>query len=259
MALSLKNLKTVRATDPPRVLIYGPEKIGKTTLASEFPNPVFIQTESGQSGSLALTSFGLLNTFQAVLDALQALATEEHDFQTLVVDSITELEKLVFAEACARNKWKSIETPGYGKGYVEAEYVWREFIDAFNFLRTERQMMVVLIGHAVITRFDDPETQSYSRYDIDLHKRAEALIKREVDAILLIKKDVTIKVEEQGFNKSRATAKGGDSRWIYTEGKPAFAAGNRYSMPEKILYTAGQGFASLASYFPQSAAAKEAA
>lgn len=252
MAISLNDLRKVRADRPPRLLIYGPEKMGKTTLASQFPAPVFLQTEAGESAGLELDSFGHLTSYDQVIEALGSLASGDHAYRTVVLDSVSELEKLVWAKTCQLNNWSSIEQPGYGKGYVETDYGWREVVDALNYLRNERGMIVILIGHATITRFDDPETQSYSRYDIDLHKRAEAMLKREVDAILLVKKDVTIKTEQPG-GKGRARADGGDTRWIYTQGRPAFTAGNRYSMPPRLEFREGQGFAALAPFFPQPA------
>lgn len=255
MAISLSSLRKVRNDQPPRLLIYGPEKMGKTTLASEFPAPVFLQTERGESGDLMLDALAPegeshLTTFNQLLDAIGALIIEPHEFQTVVLDSVSATEKLVWAEVCDRNKWQSIETPGFGKGYVETDYAWRELLDALTYLRDSRGMTIVLIGHATISRFDDPETQSYSRYEIDLHKRAMATLKREVDAILLIKKDVTIKTEQPG-GKGRARADGGDTRWIYTAHRPAFDAGNRYDMPDKLMYERGKGYAVLAPYFPQ--------
>lgn len=251
MAISLGSLRKVRADQPPRLLIYGPEKMGKTTLASEFPAPVFLQTERGESGDLEIDSFGHLTSYEAVIEAIGALAQEDNDFQTVVLDSVSALQKLIHDKVCRDSNAKTIELAGggYGKGYIEADLLWLEVLDGLNFLRNQRGMAVVLIGHAVISRFDDPETQSYSRYDIDLHKRAEGLLKREVDAILLVKKDVTIKTEGKS---DRARADGGDTRWIYTEGKPAFTAGNRYNMPARIIYQRGQGFAALAPYFPAS-------
>jgi hypothetical protein len=249
MAIDISSLRKVRGDKPPRLLIYGPEKMGKTSLAASFPSPVFLQTEDGAPSDLELDSFGHLDSFNGVLDAMTALASQDHGFQTVVLDSVSELERLVFAEVCGRNKWQSIEQPGYGKGYAEADYVWKEFIDGFNYLRNERGMTVVLIGHAVITRFDDPETQSYSRYEIDLHKRAVAALSREVDAILLVKKDVTIKTEGSTKN-ARARADGGDTRWICCEGRPAYAAGNRFSMPDRIMFERTKGFEAMAPYLP---------
>ena len=250
MAIDISSLRKVRADQPPRVVIYGPEKMGKTTLASEFPAPVFIQTERGESGDLELDSFGHLTEFEAVMEALRALALEDHAFKTVVLDSTSALEKLIWAETCRKNGWANIEAPGYGKGYAATDALWEEVLTALNYLRNERGMAIVLVGHSEIEKFDDPETQSYSVYALDLHKRAEALLKREVDAILLVKKDVTIKQEGTSKNPGRARADGGDQRWIYCTGRPAFTAGNRYDMPDRIPFTKGQGYAALSQYFP---------
>lgn len=252
MAIDINSLRKVRADKPPILLIYGPEKMGKTTLAAEFPAPVFIQTEDGVSGDLELDTFGLLTTFTEVMDAIAVLATEGTSFKTVVIDSISKLEKLAFAEACRKNNWTSIEQPGFGKGYVEVDYVWAELIDACRYLRDQRGMTIIMIGHAVTDRFDDPETQSYSRYAIDLHKRAMAILTREVDAILLVKQDVTIKVEGPDAKKGegRARGDGGGTRWIYAEGRPAFQAGNRYNLPPKLMFKKGEGFAALAPFLP---------
>lgn len=256
MAITLESLRKVRADQPPRVLIYGPEKMGKTTLASEFPAPVFLQTERGESGSLVLDSFGHLDSYGAVIEAITSLAGGDHTFQTVVLDSVSALQKLIWDKVCRDSNTTSIELAGggYGKGYIEADNLWLEVLDGLNYLRNSRGMAVVLVGHAIISRFDDPETQSYSRYDIDLHKRAEALLKREVDAILLVKKDVTIKTEGAKPGQGRARADGGDTRWIYCQGKPAYTAGNRYDMPERLMYPKGQGFTALAPYFPNQSA-----
>jgi len=102
MALSLSDLKRVRADQPPRILMYGPPGIGKTSLAAEFDAPVFLQVEEGTPGDLELDSFGKIESFGQLMEALGVLYTEDHAFKTVVVDSVTELERLVFAETCAR-------------------------------------------------------------------------------------------------------------------------------------------------------------
>lgn len=248
MALSLADMKQRRADKPPRVVIYGPPGMGKTTLASEFPNPVFLQTEDGVPAGLEVVSFGHLRTYEAVMGAIMALYNEEHDRKTLVLDSLSEMEKLVWAETCRANNWKSIEDPGYGKGYVAAEYVWQQLVEGLNALRRDRGMAIVLIAHSETPRFDDPTAQSYTRYDIDLHKGGKALIDREVDAILLIKQEVSVQKEDQGFNKKRNIGVGA-ARFIYCQPSAAFNAKNRHNMPEKLLFEPGKGYAALAPYF----------
>lgn len=251
MAISMANLTKVRADQPPRSVIYGPEGMGKTSLAAEFPNAVFLQTEEGATGKLELSSFGLLTSFEAVMQAIGTLYSEAHDFQTCNLDTTTSMEKLVWAETCARMKWASIESPGYGKGYKEADYVWQELLDGLAALRRDRGMAINYLAHSAVERFDDPTTASYSRYEVDLHERAMAMINRDVDNILLIKQDVTLQKDDQGFGKERKVGQGGSARWIYTEGRPGFQAKNRYGMPEKILFEPGKGYASLSPYLPQ--------
>jgi len=254
MAISFDTLRTVRNDKPPRILAYGPPGIGKTTLASEFPDAVFVQVEEGTPAGVELTSWGLIESFGGVMDAISTLASNDHDYKTIVVDSVTALQRLVFAETCERgdekgNRKANIEDFGYGKGYVYALRVWQDFLDGLNYLRNTKGMAVVLLGHSKVERFDDPETVSYDRYEIDLHDKSKGLIEREMDAILLLKSPVSVEKEEQGFNKERSIAKGGTQRWIYTVGRPSFVAKNRYKLPDKFLYTEGKGFETMQPFF----------
>lgn len=268
MALSISDLKKVRADLPPRILFYGPPGIGKTTIASEFPNSVFLQIEDGTPGEVELNSFGKLDSFDQVMGYLEVLYNEDHDFQTVVIDSVTELQRLVFAETGARGDdegktYERIEDFPYGKGYVYAMAVWADFLRGLDMLRRDRGMTIILIAHSIIGSFNDPEAPAYDQYQLAIHSSAKnnadhrGLIERDMDAIILMKKNVATKAEDKHGvattkDKSvvRTRATGGDTILLHTVGKPAFTAKNRYGMPAQIRYDRGEGFNALAPYLP---------
>jgi len=252
MTIHIADIHRATATLPPRLVIHGLEGVGKTTLAARFPSPVFLQTEDG-TGNLELATFGLLEQFSAARDAIAALGNESHDFRTLVLDSVDTLEPLIWAAVCRERGWLSIEAPGYGKGYVEADTAWRDLLAGFDWLRRTRGMLIVLVAHSTVETVNDPRAPSYTSYQLRVHKRARGVLQDWADAIGFLGTDVVIKNEDVGFGKKRVRADGGSQRHLHFEARPAFTAKNRYTLPAKMPVPLDFDFTKLASFFPPAA------
>lgn len=250
MAINLKELRTSSADIPPRVLIYGPEGIGKNTLALEFPDTFTFDLERGTPPGFAVANDEDIPTFDALLEAVGDLISEPHSFKTLVVDSADRVETMIFDHLCEQEKWSSIEQPGYGKGYKMALEKWNELVRALEYLRRQRNMAIIMLAHSEASRFDDPTTSSYSRYDLRLNEKAAGILKDNCDALLFLNQMVTVKEQDAGMNKKIVKGGGGNDRWVFAEMRPAFAAKNRYGIPDKFKFDKGKGYAFLAKYLP---------
>ena len=221
---------------PPRIIIYGTQGIGKTTFAACSENPIFILTEDGL-GDIEANKFPLATSYSDVMDALATLGKEEHNFKTVVIDSLDWLEPLVWQATCSRIGAPSIESPGYGKGYVETATEWREFFKFVTALRDYKNMTVIMLAHGTITRVEDPIHPAYDTHGLKLHKRASALAEEYSDIIgfAATKTIITTEKKKGSFNeemRSRALTTG--ERVLYLTGTPAFSAKNRYHMPDCV-------------------------
>jgi GTPase SAR1 family protein len=250
--MDLSQIRRVKQDKPPRLVIYGPPGVGKTSLAAEFPSPIFIQTEDGVSSGLEFDAFPRPSGWFDVYDALKSLADPGHDYRTIVIDSIDKLEPLIWQQVCDNNGWDSIESPGYGKGYVEADALWYKLFHCLDYLRDYFSMGVILIAHSTIVNYPNPTGAEFPRWDIRLQKRAHGIVEDSVDAILMVDYDSATK-EEKGRGGSKvAKSTNSTLRWIHCQGSPARNAKNRYGMPDKVLYNQGAAYATLSEYFPAS-------
>ena len=239
MAISLESISRSTGIKAPRIVVHGGPGLGKTTLAAGAPNPIFICTEDGL-GKLEVDAFPMMQSFQDVLDAITVLYSSDHNYQTLVIDSLDHLEPLIWQHLCDTyvgskgERYQAIEDFGYGRGFLEALNLWRQLLNGLEALRNEKGMAFILIAHSEIKRFESPTTDSYDRYQIKLHKRASELVQESVDCILFADYKTVIEKEEAGFNKTKTRGISTGQRYLYTEAKPGFIAKNRYGLPAEL-------------------------
>lgn len=251
MAISLASIsKTQRNSLPPRVVVHGAQKVGKSTFAAGAYAPIFLPLEDGLSG-IETNSFPLLKSYDEITQAIQSLHDDAHEFGTAVIDSTDWLEPLIWQHVCKKNSWASIETPGYGRGYIEANAVWREALDKLNGLRIDRGMSVILIAHSAVKRFEAPDSEAFDRYELKMQKGALGLIVEWADAILFAQEETAIKKETNG-QAIRARGVSTGRRIVNCNAKPSFIAGNRYALPDVLPL---EWNALMGAMVPQAAAA----
>ena len=210
-----------------------------SSLGLQTPAPVFIDTEDGIS-TLDCAKFPLAKSYEDVHEALTELKTEEHDFRTVVIDSLDWLERLIWDKVCRDTNAKNIEQAGggYARGYMLALTYWQAVIDLLNDLRVRRRMMAFLIAHAKVEKFEDPEGPAYDRYIPRLHKHACGLVTEWCDAVLFATRKIRTYSEDAGFGRKRTTAhaigKEGGERILRTIASPSCLAKNRYGLAELI-------------------------
>jgi hypothetical protein len=245
-----------RTPKPPRLFLYGTEGIGKSTFASQAPKPIFIQCEDGLD-EIDCWKVPMATSFDDVTKALTELRTEQHDFETVVIDSLDWLERLAWDKLCQQFGVNSIEKVdgGYARGYTHALTFWRELIDSLNQLRHQRNMVVLLIAHSKVERFEDPESSPYDRYSPRLHKHAAALLSEWCDAVLFATRKFRTQTEDAGFNRKRTIAhaigKGGGERVLRCVGGPSCVAKNRYGIVEELPLSWAAFMNALSNHQPQ--------
>lgn len=216
-----------------RIVLMGVEGIGKSTLASKFPDPVFIDTE-GSTAFLDVARFDAPQSWNMLFQEVQYVIDNPDCCKTLVIDTADWAEKLCIEDILAKNHWDSIESPGYGKGYV---YVKESFGKLLNKLSevVGKGVNVVLTAHTQMRKFEQPdELGAYDRWELKLSRQTAPLVKEWADMLLFANyKTMVINVDNQGAAKGKNKARGG-KRVLYTSHHPCWDAKNRCGMPEEL-------------------------
>ncbi|MGG1878163.1 ATP-binding protein [Paenibacillus cisolokensis] len=218
-----------------KVVLYGPEGIGKSSLAAQFPNPVFIDTE-GSTKQLNVQRLPKPSSWEMLKQQVQWVKHEGQDrFGTLIIDTVDWAEMLCVESVCASHNKNGVEDFGYGKGYI---YVAEEIGRFLNLLSdvVEAGIHVVLTAHAQIIKFEQPdEMGAYDRYQLKLGaktgSRTAPLVKEWADIVLFLNyKTYSVATDKDG-KKNKAQ---GGARTMYTTHHPAWDAKNRHGLPDEL-------------------------
>jgi hypothetical protein len=225
--------KTGQVNVPPKILIYGPEGVGKSTFGALAPNPIFIQTEDGLD-YIETSALPLVESWDIFQEQLEYVQSEEAaEFKTVVIDSVDWLERLVHNEVASKAGVTKIEEIGYGKGFLTAGEMLQDTLLTLSAIQ-KMGKIVILVAHAKIEKFQDPTGEAYDRYSPSLGKKASSVCREWADDILFMNFKVTKKtIEGSGFAKDKKVAAIAE-RCLYSSDKPAYLAKSRSGIPEMI-------------------------
>lgn len=234
----------------PRITIYGVPGIGKSTLANQFPEPLFFLTE--ECALEGVNYLGVVRSYEKFLEGLTRLAKlDEFPFKTLVIDSISKLDALIVAAILANEqpskngkKSPSLNSAcgGYGAGFQAAQQEHRHvksILDSFQ----SKGVTVVYIGHLSTVKYKAPDMEDYDRYSIVMnHEKSREVYVDDVDAVLFCKLKSYVSTTDSGRHIVSST----DNRVILSGVSDAHVSKNRFNMPTEV----DMSFNAIKQYIP---------
>lgn len=219
---------------PQKVIIYGPEGIGKSTFASQFPRPLFIDTE-GSTSHLEVDRLERPTSWQMLRQDIKDIKADPMGYQSLVIDTADWAERLCEDSICQQHGKQGIEDFGYGKGYTYVKEEFGRLLDSLSDL-IDVGLNVVLTAHSIIRKFELPEeTGAYDRYELKLGNKAgnqcAALAKEWADMVLFANYKEIVVTSKDGKKKVS-----GGQRVMYTLHNPCWDAKNRHGLPEELPF-----------------------
>ena len=231
MALGAIRRGTVRA--PLRLVLYGVEGIGKTTFAAGAPSPVFLGAEDG-FGVLDVPRFPAPTSWAEVGEALTELERGEHEYRTLVLDTLDWIEPLLNADLERRHK--GFSELRYGRDSVLAvDEGWRPFLRRLETLASVRRMDLVLLAHAKVEEFAPPDSDPYQRHTLKIRRGAAALAKEWADCLAFAQWSGVQVLRDPANQRAKGRAVGEKTRTLHTSSRSgAFEAKNRFGLPAEL-------------------------
>jgi hypothetical protein len=216
---------------PQRVVNYGPEGIGKSTFASHFPNPVFIDVEQG-TAHLDIARTPTPASYTMLRQLIESLTRDAQGYNTLVIDTADWAERLTIMHICSQNNMASLGgLDDYGKSYNLLAEEWAKFLDSLTNLSLTQGIHIVILAHAQMRKFELPEEAGkFDRWELKLERKTGALLKEWPDMLLF----ATYKTMVVDIKKTKK-AQGGE-RILRTTHHPCWDAKNRHSLPPELPY-----------------------
>lgn len=221
---------------PVKAVIYGVEGVGKSTFASKFPDPLFIDTE-GSTSQLDVNRFEAPTSWEMIKKQVDYVANNPGICQTLVIDTFDWAEQICIADFCKSKQINGIEDLSYGKGYTYiAEEIGR-FLNYLSSVSLKLNLNIVLLCHSQIVKFEQPDEMGvYDRYELKISKKAKSLIKEWCDLMIFANfKTMVVNVDGKGATKGKNKAQG-SLRMMYCTHQACWDAKNRFGLADELPF-----------------------
>lgn len=211
-----------------KFVFYGPEGIGKSTLAAKLPSAIFIDTE-GSTDHMVVCRYPRPQSWDALLDMVEDAGNLK--IKTLVIDTADWAERLCTEALCAAKGWKGIEDAGYGKGYVYQAEAFGKLLDKMTEI-AEKGINVGFCAHAQLRKIEAPEeTGAYDHWEMKLAKKIGPMVKEWADLLVFCNYKVLV---IKGSNPMEKNKVSGGKRVMYTSHHPVWDAKNRFGLPDEL-------------------------
>lgn len=227
------NISRGKIAKAQKVVIYGPEGIGKSTFLAHFPGVIFIDTEDS-TANMDVYRTPKPTSWTMLLQQVTALRDHpplNGEFKTLALDTADWAEKLCMKHVCDSRKVSSIEDFGYGKGYTYAAEEFGKLLNLLNDIR-DQGVNIAISAHAMMRKFEQPdELGAYDRWELKCDKRISSMLKEWADMVLFANYETYVVASENKMEKKKVQ---GGRRVMYTTHHACWDAKNRFDLPEKL-------------------------
>jgi hypothetical protein len=227
-------LARVTTEAPPagdRIIVYGPPKVGKTTLAADTPSPILLPLDDGARDRIPIPRLPAVTSLADIYATLDELTDAPHDYRTLVIDHLDGFEQLLFAEMLASDKkHRPTSIKEYGGGWGAYRHAaitlgWAPLVEKLDRLRTRRGMTILALAHSAIRTHKDPSSGGWDTYGLRIDEAAAGFLLGWSDAVLFYGWSDVRDAKERGVSGERA---------LYTEHSATHFAGNRFGLPPQL-------------------------